>query len=112
MKPLVGAQLFTLRETTKTLPDIIETLKKVKAIGYSVVQVSAFGKVDPDELTKVLTYHVVQGKILAADLIGKESVKTLEGSRLPTKSLKVSKADIITGNGVVHTIDEVLVPAK
>jgi sugar phosphate isomerase/epimerase len=54
MKPLVGAQLFTLRETTKTIPDIIETLKKVKEMGYSVVQVSAFGKVDQDELTKVL----------------------------------------------------------
>jgi sugar phosphate isomerase/epimerase len=54
MKPVVGAQLFTLREHTKTIPDIIATLKKVKDIGYTAGQVSAFGKVDMDELTKVL----------------------------------------------------------
>ena len=51
-KPLIGAQLFTLREYEKTLPDIVQTLKKVAAIGYKTVQVSGFGPVDPKDVAK------------------------------------------------------------
>ncbi len=54
-KPTVGAQLFTLREFTKTIPDIAETFRKVKEIGYTTVQISAFGPVDPAEVAKVVT---------------------------------------------------------
>jgi len=53
-KPTVGAQLFTLRDFCKTIPDIAETLRKVKAIGFTHVQVSGIGKVDPRELAKVI----------------------------------------------------------
>ena len=53
-KGVVGAQLFTLRDFTKTIPEIAETLKKVAGIGYTAVQVSAFGDVDPKEVAKVL----------------------------------------------------------
>jgi len=51
-KPVIGAQLYTLREYEKTLPDIVKTLKKVAAIGYKTVQVSGFGLVDPKEVAK------------------------------------------------------------
>ncbi len=43
----LSAQLFTVKDFTKTQDEISETLKKVKEIGYNSVQVSAFGKYDP-----------------------------------------------------------------
>jgi len=52
-KPKAGAQLFTVREFTKTIEDIAETLKKVAAIGYTEVQVSGFGPVDMKEVGKL-----------------------------------------------------------
>ena len=72
-----------------------------------------------DELTKVLTYHVVPGTYTSADLKNGQKLKTVEGQDL-TVSIKdgtvkvndatVEKADIETSNGVVHIIDGVLVP--
>jgi len=53
-KPVVGAQLFTLREYTKTIEDIAVTLKKVQEIGYTAVQISAFGPVDPKEVANLV----------------------------------------------------------
>lgn len=50
MKPVVGAQLYTLRNHCKTIPDIKDTFRRVKAIGYTAVQISGFGPVDPREL--------------------------------------------------------------
>jgi len=52
-KPKAGAQLFTVREFTKTIEDIAETLKKVAAIGFTEVQVSGFGSVDMKEVGKL-----------------------------------------------------------
>jgi len=53
-KPRVGAQLFTLREYTKTVSDIAETLRKVREIGYTQVQISGFGPADPVEVAKIV----------------------------------------------------------
>jgi len=49
-----AAQLYTLRDFTKTPADIAATLKKVRKIGYESVQLSALGKIDPKELAKIL----------------------------------------------------------
>lgn len=49
----VAAQLYTLRDFTKTPADIATTLEKVKGIGYEAVQVSAIGPVDDAELLKI-----------------------------------------------------------
>ena len=49
-----AAQLYTLREFTKTPADIAATLKRVRKIGYESVQLSALGKIDPKELAKIL----------------------------------------------------------
>jgi sugar phosphate isomerase/epimerase len=51
---LIGAQLYTLRDYTKTSADIAKTLARVKKIGYDAVQVSGFGPIDPAELAKML----------------------------------------------------------
>lgn len=65
---------------------------------------------DKDKLRKVLTYHVVSGKVMATDLIKSQSVQSVEGSAIPSNTIIVSKADIIASNGVIHVVDEVLIP--
>jgi uncharacterized surface protein with fasciclin (FAS1) repeats len=71
------------------------------------------------QLTSVLNFHVVKGKVMAQDLKDGESLPTLEGSDLAVKvngteimldNAKVVKADIETSNGVIHIIDAVLTP--
>lgn len=72
-----------------------------------------------DKLKKVLTYHVVSGKVTAEQAMNLEAADTVEGSNLTlmTSSGKVMvndatvvKADIMTSNGVIHVIDKVLLP--
>ena len=72
---------------------------------------------DKAKLTSVLTYHVVAGKVMAADVkAGK--VKTVQGSELTVTTSygvkvdmsKVIKTDIVADNGVIHVIDTVLMP--
>ena len=74
-----------------------------------------------DKLVAILTYHVVPGKVMAADVAGKEMmVKSVEGSEIDVKGkdgvtvdqAKVIKADIVTDNGVIHVIDAVIMPKK
>ena len=73
---------------------------------------------DKAALTKVLTYHVVPGNVMAAD-VKPGGVKTVEGSSLMVgmKSGKVMvdkanviKTDIAADNGVIHVIDSVIMP--
>jgi sugar phosphate isomerase/epimerase len=49
----IAAQLYTVREFTQTPEDIAETMKKVAAIGYEAVQLSALAPMDPAELRKI-----------------------------------------------------------
>jgi sugar phosphate isomerase/epimerase len=51
---VLGAQLYTLREHCRTIPEIAATLARVRAIGYTAVQVSGIGPVDAREAGKVL----------------------------------------------------------
>jgi len=53
-KPVAGAQLYTVREHTKTIQDVARTLKKVAEIGYTAIQISAFGPVDPKEVARIV----------------------------------------------------------
>ncbi len=50
----LAAQLYTLRDFTKTPADIAVTLKRVKQIGYDAVQCSGMGEIDPHELASIL----------------------------------------------------------
>ncbi len=51
---IAGAQLYTVREHTKTLEDLKATLKRVADIGYSAVQVSGFGPIDPKDVARLM----------------------------------------------------------
>ena len=53
-KLIVGAQLYTLRDFCKTLGDFVTTLKKVKDIGYTAIQISGIGPIDPKEVGKAV----------------------------------------------------------
>ena len=72
-----------------------------------------------EKLKGILTYHVVAGKFMAADVAGMTSAKTVNGNDLAIKvegdfvmvnSAKVTKTDIQCSNGVIHVIDSVLLP--
>ena len=72
-----------------------------------------------DKLTAILTYHVVPGKVMSADLAGKETMaKTVQGSEVDinaTNGVMVDEATVVTAdveasNGVIHVIDAVLMP--
>jgi len=65
---------------------------------------------DRERLAKVLTYHVVPGKIMSSDLAGMRSLQTVEGSSIHSSTLRITEADIVTSNGVIHVIDEVMIP--
>ncbi len=55
MATTIAAQLYTLRDFIKTPRDIASTLARVKKIGYGAVQLSAMGKIDPQELAAILS---------------------------------------------------------
>lgn len=72
-----------------------------------------------DQLVAVLTYHVLPGKVMAADIASKElSPKTVQGSMVDIDAKSgvkidgatVTTADIETSNGVIHVIDTVILP--
>ena len=74
---------------------------------------------DKAKLTAVLTYHVVPGKVTSQEVAGMTSAKTVNGQELSIKAregkVKVNKAnisaaDIAATNGVIHVIDQVLMP--
>jgi uncharacterized surface protein with fasciclin (FAS1) repeats len=70
-------------------------------------------------LRAVLLYHVVKGKVTAAQVMKLHSVKTLEGKSLPIRmgggkvtvgGATVVKANVLASNGVIHVINKVLIP--
>ena len=76
---------------------------------------------DKAALTEVLTYHVVSGKVMAADVVKLTQAKTVEGSPVKIKVMggkvminnaNVTATDIAASNGVIHVIDTVIMPVK
>jgi uncharacterized surface protein with fasciclin (FAS1) repeats len=78
---------------------------------------------DIPKLKAVLTYHVVPGKVMAADVVKLKTAKTVQGQEIKIDASKwhlhkyvkvndanVVKTDIVTDNGVIHVIDKVILP--
>lgn len=125
----VGADQFsTLVKAIKTA-ELVDTLKGEGPFTVFAPTDEAFAKVpkekldallkDKKALTGVLTYHVVPGKVMAADVVKLDAAKTAQGKSLTivTKDGKVAinganvtKTDIVCKNGVIHVIDSVLLP--
>lgn len=75
---------------------------------------------DPEKLRSILLYHVVPGKVLAADVRQMHRAQTLEGSYVTLRTSSpttvngatILKTDIMAANGVIHVIDKVIVPPE
>jgi uncharacterized surface protein with fasciclin (FAS1) repeats len=75
---------------------------------------------DPEALAEILTYHVVSGKVLAADVVGLTSATSVQGGDIAIEvvdggvvlngSSNVIATDVEASNGVVHVIDAVILP--
>ena len=74
-----------------------------------------------DQLVNILTYHVLSGKVMSADIAGKAlSVEMLNGSTAKvdaTSGVKIDAANVVTAdietsNGVIHVIDAVILPSE
>ncbi len=123
----VAAGSFKTLATALTAAGLVDTLKGKGPFTVFAPTDEAFAKVpkadldallkDKAKLTAVLTYHVVPGKVMAADVkAGK--VKTVQGSELTVTTMggvkvdnaNVVKTDIVADNGVIHVIDSVVIP--
>lgn len=123
----VAAGNFKTLATALTAAGLVDTLKGKGPFTVFAPTDEAFAKVpkadldallkDKAKLTAVLTYHVVAGKVMAADVkAGK--VKTVQGSELTVTTMggvkvdnaNVLKTDIVADNGVIHVIDSVVIP--
>ena len=74
---------------------------------------------DKKKLKAVLLYHVVAGKVTAADVVKLRSAKTLNGKKVRIRvsgsnvfvnTAKVVKADVMATNGIIHVVNRVLIP--
>jgi transforming growth factor-beta-induced protein len=128
------AQRATITPELSTLVSALSTANLVGAVSapgpitvFAPIN-SAFAALPPEQitrllapenrtlLTKVLTYHVVAGRVLSTQLTNNQRVPTLQGDTLTVtttggvriNNARVTTADIVTSNGVVHLVDGVL----
>ena len=123
----VGAGTFKTLAAALGAAGLVETLKGKGPFTVFAPTDEAFAKIpkadldallkDKKKLAAVLTYHVVAGKVMAAD-VKAGMVKTVQGSELTISTTngvmvdkaKVIKTDIVADNGVIHVIDTVIMP--
>lgn len=124
----VAAGSFQTLATALTAAGLIDTLKGAGPFTVFAPTDAAFAKLpagtleallaDKAKLTSILTYHVVAGKVTAADVVKLTQAKTVQGSTLAIDAANgvkingatVVQADVMASNGVIHVIDTVLLP--
>jgi len=125
----VSAGSFKTLVAAVTAAGLVDTLKGAGPFTVFAPTDEAFAKLpagtvdsllkDIPKLKKILTYHVVSGKVMAADAAKLKSAKTVEGSEIKIDASNgvkindstVTTADVAADNGVIHIIDSVLLPA-
>jgi len=113
-----------------TAADLVETLQSEGPFTVFAPTDEAFADIQDDvdellqsenkeKLAKVLTYHVVSGAVMAADLVDGQELTTVQGGKLKVSiedgevmvgDAIVTTADVIASNGVIHIVDAVLLP--
>jgi len=124
----VKAGQFTTLVKAVQAAGLVETLKSEGPLTVFAPTDAAFAKLpegtvaallnDPPKLRAVLKYHVVAGKVQAADVVQLKSAKTVLGQSVSVNTsdgvkvnqANVVKTDILCSNGVIHVIDAVLLP--
>jgi uncharacterized surface protein with fasciclin (FAS1) repeats len=119
---------FTVLAELLTEAGLVETLQGPGPFTVFAPTDAAFAKVDPatlealkadpEQLKAVLTYHVVPGEVLAADVQpgpvetveGSDLTITVEGGTVKVNDATVTATDVMASNGVIHVIDTVLLP--
>ncbi len=119
---------FSTLVTAIKAAGLVEVLSGVGPFTVFAPTNDAFAKIDPDtlkavladkeKLTSILTYHVVAGKVMAADVAALSTATTVQGDDVAidtTSGVKVNDAmvtatDIECTNGVIHVLDTVLMP--
>ncbi|MFB2918032.1 MULTISPECIES: fasciclin domain-containing protein [Aerosakkonema] len=122
----VGAGSFTTLVTAVQAAGLVDTLKSPGPFTVFAPNDDAFAKLPPGtiqtlvqnipQLARILTYHVVPGKLMKADLAKLGSVISVEGSPIKidcsngfeVKNATVLAPDIEADNGVIHVIDTVI----
>ncbi len=128
----VAAGSFTTLVAAVKAAGLVETLKGDGPFTVFAPTDEAFAKLpegtvetllkpeNKDKLIAILTYHVVAGKVLAADVVKLESAETVQGQSVKIMThdgsvmindATVVAADIMTSNGVIHVIDTVILPS-
>jgi uncharacterized surface protein with fasciclin (FAS1) repeats len=125
----VQAGSFTTLVAAVKAAGLVDTLKGPGPFTVFAPTDEAFAKLpegtveallkDIPKLTKILTYHVVAGKVTAADVVKLTSATTVEGSTVKidaSHGVKINDStvttpDVAVDNGVIHIIDTVLIPA-
>jgi len=129
----VAAGNFKTLVTAVKAAGLVDTLKSSGPFTVFAPTDDAFAKLpkgtvegllqDIPKLKAVLTYHVVPGKVMAADVVKLKTAKTVQGQDVKVdaskwhlhKNVKINdanvvKADIVADNGVIHVIDKVILP--
>ena len=126
----VAAGTFNTLAKALTAAGLIETLKGPGPFTVFAPTDAAFAKLpaatltallaDKAKLTAVLTYHVVPGKVLAAQVTGMTEATSVQGAKIGVMvmggkvmlnhSATVTATDIQATNGVIHVIDTVILP--
>lgn len=124
----VSAGGFTTLAKLLTAARLVDTLKGAGPFTVFAPTDEAFAKIDkatldalatdPAKLKAVLTYHVVAGRVLAADVkagqiptvAGQSITIAIQGGTVMVDNAKVIKTDVLASNGVIHVIDAVLLP--
>ncbi len=128
----VSAGKFETLVAAVKAADLVDTLKGDGPFTVFAPTDEAFAKLpagtvenllkpeNKDQLIAILTYHVVPGKVMSADIANKQlKAGTVQGSELDINALNggvsvdnanVIQADIETSNGVIHVIDTVVLP--
>lgn len=127
----VAAGSFNTLVAAVKAAGLADTLKSAGPFTVFAPTDAAFAKLPPGtlqdllkpenkaKLAAILTYHVVPGQVMAADVMKMMDAKTVNGQEVMIKAgngsvmindAKVAKADILCTNGVIHVIDTVLLP--
>ena len=127
----VAAGQFNTLAKALTAAGLLDTLKSAGPFTVFAPTDEAFAKLpagtldallkDIPKLRGILTYHVVAGKVMAADVVKLESAKTVNGQSVTimakdgmvmVDNANITKTDIETSNGVIHVIDTVILPKE
>jgi uncharacterized surface protein with fasciclin (FAS1) repeats len=127
----VAAGNFKTLAAALKAADLVETLKGKGPFTVFAPTDEAFAKLpkgtveellkpeNKEKLAGILKYHVVSGRVLAADVVKLTKAKTVQGCEVTIKvdgdkvmvdNANVTKTDIRCGNGVIHVIDAVILP--